>query len=262
METIINNFKDTKFWYLINNKRKNNVIDKYLSSEKINLDYEYSQKIIDYLFNDIEKEKFKLDHSVIINAILIHKKKCQTENLQDRASYIYHYINKYDADDSLFKKKIFTFNLIRNNLKSQEVKNKLKNLVHNYVKYNDNANKCGNNYNKIYWNLIKNQIKSKNYNFINNLIDTYFNKISKIQNSRIYKLILDKYKNIFTSSNLIFLVKKITIINKNIDKVKYAQYYIFLHNCVNIDNIIDILSICFDRIKILNDQLNGIKCYY
>ena len=135
-------------------------------------------------------------------------------------------------------------------------------MVHNYVKYNDNANKCGNNYNKIYWNLIKNQIKSKNYNFINNLIDTYFNKISKIQNSRIYKLILDKYKNIFTSSNLIFLVKKITIINKNIDKVKYAQYYIFLHNCVNIDNIIDILSICFDRIKILNDQLNGIKCYY
>ena len=74
METIINNFKDTKFWYLINNKRKNNVIDTYLSSEKINLDYEYSQKIIDYLFNDIEKEKFKLDHSVIINAILIHKK--------------------------------------------------------------------------------------------------------------------------------------------------------------------------------------------
>ena len=85
--------------------------------------------------------------------------------------------------------------------------------------------------------------------------DTYLSKINELHDNKLYTIILEDFKNKFIADNLINLTKKIITINMDIDICKYHKYYKCLSYNINLDNITEILSICFDRLTLLKDKI-------
>ena len=98
---------------------------------------------------------------------------------------------------------------------------------------------------------------------INLIIESYLSRINEICYNKLYIITLEKLKNRFDKHNLILLVKRIITINMYIDNCKYCKYYKCLYDNTNLNNIIDVLSICFDRLTVLKNKidLNKDKIY-